>query len=767
LHASPAPGQPADTPENAQERLTLQDGLVQKLRGEELVWQTELAPQRAPDSAFPGFLGPVRLGDRVLVCAPTALYHLSELDGRVLRRQNLPGPCLELAPAGQGARVVAAAGRDELAWRWEQTLTSPEDSLPLFLFPTSPPDRAGGMGLWARQQARLVSELPDGPAERTSALAAKPELRQALEAAATRLVELMDRDPTNPWYAFQRGEYLGLLGRADEARQAYRQALGVSQGHEVELVPLAGHLERIEPALAEEAYTRGLRHLVSRGFEPELCHSLLAVAVLLGKPQGPTPLEGQALLARARRLWGLAPLAEGAQHFYLAAAEAATGPEAERFRLLAAEAQPYRVLGPAPEGAGRTGLWLQALLACMLGILGAGLAKTLRTLSMRYKPPIGSLIRWNPLSRWTRGELLGLLAVLGLGLWVGQRAAHGVLLIGAQAQSPLALLMGQLHHPEASAFLDRLPDRPGVRLLGGLARLQAGQPAAAGELLAGVDAPEARLNLGVAAYRQGDRERARELWEQVRAEAPHLEEARFNLELLDQPAAPQAAWPATGSARRVQRARALGLQGPLLAIPTLAQWNDVWLASAAARHAGALDDPLSASLIAVSATDPEGRAVASFWETLLWVSLGLAALALLALLTSFGRRELAAPRRGKLGWFLGVLLPGAARQYWLLGVPLTAAFAFQAFGAWVLAMSDGRGVDLLANLAEPSAVGVLGAQLSPGSAGPSWLTWTCQHWWVTLAANLVFVIVAERVAADPAGPFIRIRGMQRATWKRS
>jgi len=59
-----------------------------------------------------------------------------------------------------------------------------------------------------------------------------------------------------------------------------------------------------------------------------------------------------------------------------------------------------------------------------------------------------------------------------------------------------------------------------------------------------------------------------------------------------------------------------------------------------------------------------------------------------------------------------------------------------------------------------------GAAAAPPGSGPAWLAWACQHWWLTAAASLLFVIVAERGAGEPAGPFIRIRGMQRATWQR-
>ncbi|HSA22860.1 MAG TPA: tetratricopeptide repeat protein, partial [Myxococcota bacterium] len=627
------------------------------------------------------------------------------------------------------------------------------------------------------------------PADRRARLEAEPSLRGALEAAVPRLQALAAQDLTNPWYHFTRGEYLELLGRAEEAAQAYRQALASDPAHDHELLAMAEALGRLDPALGEEAHRRGLRFLLTHGYEPELCHALLGPMLLLGRaPRGERP-RGE-LLARARRLLDVAPRVEGAAGFYAALAASGAGEEVARFGALAEEARPYQVFGPADPAVPWTGVWLQALMAALLAVLAAGAVKTLRTLSTRFKPPVSTLARLNPMARWSRGEQLGVLAVLGLGLWCGGQAARGVALIGVQAAVPISLLEGQLQHPAARAYLEALPARPGVVFLRAFGHQQAGETVQAMELYQGLEEPGAWTNLGLLHLLQGDLAKARELLTRAQEEAPDQEEARLALGRLDRleakAAAPSGeaqpapgaegpglaapAWPPTGLARRLDRLERAGLEpGPLPALPTLEHWRDVWQARLEAERRAELSDPFHATLAAVAATDVDGRVVSSFWETLLWLDVAIAALALLAFLGSFTRRELESTRRGKLGWALGAALPGAARQYWLLGTPILAVLAYQVFGAWVLEMSQGASSNLLGAIAlqsAPGAAGPFGASLPLLEPGLASLDWLCAHWWALLPVNLVFVIIAEKVAADPAGPFIRMRGMARATWRR-
>jgi hypothetical protein len=115
------------------------------------------------------------------------------------------------------------------------------------------------------------------------------------------------------------------------------------------------------------------------------------------------------------------------------------------------------------------------------------------------------------------------------------------------------------------------------------------------------------------------------------------------------------------------------------------------------------------------------------------------------------------PTWGKPGWLLGVLLPGAARHYWLFWPLVLGAFVYLLMGAAVMASTDGLASNLLDAIATPAFNRYFGAGVPVVDPLKQALNGLCTWPWLLglFIANLVFVFVSERLRPDPAGWFAR------------
>ena len=117
----------------------------------------------------------------------------------------------------------------------------------------------------------------------------------------------------------------------------------------------------------------------------------------------------------AGRIWRLAPETEGAPYFYAAVADAleaegeSTG--AARWRERAYAGLPRAGFMPGGLAAEGAGVALNGLFAGLLALVLTTFVKGLRYLPTQRRAGRSA---WNPLSLWTRSELLGTLVVLGL-----------------------------------------------------------------------------------------------------------------------------------------------------------------------------------------------------------------------------------------------------------------------------------------------------------------------------------------------------------------
>jgi tetratricopeptide (TPR) repeat protein len=339
----------------------------------------------------------------------------------------------------------------------------------------------------------------------------------------------------------------------------------------------------------------------------------------------------------------------------------------------AAASAPYGILF-AGRSASWAGIGLNGIAAAMVALFLALVVKALR--SGPDPRTARGLARWNMFAGWTRGEILGFLLVHILLVVALVTVVRGVSAIARSAAAPLGAVSGNFGHPDGIEYFATLQGTPAGDFVYALALHKGGELDRAASIYARLRSPRAVNNLGVILHARGQADEARKLFEAARSADATLAEAAYN---LDQP---------TTSAR-VQRARELGVAGPLQAMPTPQMWSQ------------ALAGPLQlwslpgqalgvASLPSDQASRGERAASMVVGAVFTLLYLGVGALAILALL---GIMHAGAPaprsRRTLAGWALGFVVPGTARQLGALGPPLLTLCAFSYFVHYALGLSEG------------------------------------------------------------------------------
>jgi tetratricopeptide (TPR) repeat protein len=712
--------------------------IVGRDAGGQVVWRHALVSPG--DAAL--VHGPVKVADVVFYCVHSQLWEAEAASGQVRRRHMLVGSCEGLAASADKV-TVSLKGWDG-GWEWLQDEVFSPGQVVRLRFA----DELKGALLLRRQSSRLVeSIIPTYNMESTygervallrGAADKLPALVAALEAAAA-------QDPTNPWLLWRLSE--ARAAQEDEAGAADARArlLKIDPAYHHDLVRISTDAEKVDPALADRLFGLGMKHALEQGYEPELVKDARFV-YLFGLPgaQGFDPATPEGLKALDRlgeRLVDYAPHVEMIAVFYkgLADAHRAKGDEARAavWAERAADPRTQTRFGSGPSKAQRAGGLQMALLAMLIVFGIAGLLKTGRTLGATFPQSVSPVVRWNPLSRWGRPELVGIVCLLLLAHLLALRVAEGISMIGISAWTPPTFACGMPGSPSALKFVEGADSTPGGALVVGIHQHRAGlaKEAEASYLKSGTD--EAKNNLGVLKAEQGDTAGARALWEQVSATVP---EAAYNL-------GREARGP------RVERAKRYQLMRPLLALPTQAHWDGFWEAKleASGRDRSNLITSLShvstmSSIALESRADLQWSSYDVRWYLLLgWL---LAILAVVALATAWDAPQPQYKRWHLGAWVVGHFFPGMARQWGPVG-PLVTTLLITAMMARA-SMQGGALPSLLDNMATPSyskLYGIGGHVITPNHLAP--LATLGQSWWMLWIAGVVLSIGLEFAMPDP------------------
>jgi tetratricopeptide (TPR) repeat protein len=729
-------------------QFAIRDGTVVAREGNRVLWQnTHDRGKHFRAADKPGYsVGPVQANGSLYYAVGVTLFEVDPASGVVRRRILLPAPCAALAPERDAVLLELRSHEANGEWSRRYRVGANGNDIPFF-----PPGSVQGARM-ARTDAQgvlraIVEADPRAPKlQPQDSWRTEPGFKPYLEAAVQQLSRLERWDPTNPWYRYWRGAYLKTLGREAEAAAAFRSALALSPAYDFELIGLASVLDEFSPELASSAFQRGMRFLVQHGYEPEMNATVLSVVTYLGRSE---PLDPQQHLdrlnRRGERLWAFAPYAEFTAWMYqgLASANRKAGHAgaAATWEARAAASAPYGILF-AGRSASWAGIGLNGIAAAMVALFLALVVKALR--SGPDPRTARGLARWNMFAGWTRGEILGFLLVHILLVVALVTVVRGVSAIARSAAAPLGAVSGNFGHPDGIEYFATLQGTPAGDFVYALALHKGGELDRAASIYARLRSPRAVNNLGVILHARGQADEARKLFEAARSADATLAEAAYN---LDQP---------TTSAR-VQRARELGVAGPLQAMPTPQMWSQ------------ALAGPLQlwslpgqalgvASLPSDQASRGERAASMVVGAVFTLLYLGVGALAILALL---GIMPAGAPaprsRRTLAGWALGFVVPGTARQLGALGPPLLTLCAFSYFVHYALGLSEGLATDIIGAIAIPDIANYHGIAEPAYTPLERLVRATRNLFWMLWIGNLVAVILLERLSPDPAGRLFRPR----------
>jgi len=708
------------------------EGGVRALRGERLLWENRhwFGPAGGLGSEL---LGPVVSGDVVYYVFGISVYEVDAATGVVRRRMPMPERPSSLDLDGDAVRVTIEGQNGGAPWKTAYRVGPALPAAPPFFLSGSSPlySRA------TRREAELLANLDRKDASPT-------ERVERLEAAAELLGRRAERDVTNPWLHYWRGRCLAELGRADEATAAYHAALALDTAYDNELLGMALLLDEVSEALGQQAFERGMRFLLERGFEPETNLSLLNVVVSYGQPERPLdPVQDLPRLNRqGERMLDLAPNAEGVAFLYQGLAEAnrAAGQaeESAKWEARAREALPFRSWGGRV--AAFTGAAFNLFLACAL----AGLLCLFVRGLYRWGQRRGArgLARWNPFSAWGRGEIVGLLIVIGVFLWASAHLVRGTAAVVHVAGLPLGTVAGNPGHPAGVEYLAGWQGTPGGDFVYALALQKAGELERSAALYERLGTARATNNLGVIRWTQGRQDDARRLFERALASEPALAEAAFN---LGRPA----------DSARVARARQYGLAPPLSALPTLDMWDEAFVGKSPGL--GDIGRLLSMFTLVQTLADAGGPAVAraGLVDAGGLFSAALILLVVLAVVGLFVRAPEPSLGGGNrvsiVGWALGFLIPGTSRRLGVLGPPLAALGVLSWLVWYSLRTSSGIATNIIDAIALPNVTRTYGLSAMVWPPHDALLARLAPVWWALLLLNVVVLVTLELRRPDPLG----------------
>lgn len=719
-------------------------------------------------------VGPWIKGRYIYYCVKNHLYRTHLLTGQVNARALLPGRCLDLQGPADALKLSLKGG--EGRWEWEQTIELNEAT-----FDASHVELGDHMGrVMLRSQGSAQSrginplqrEEPEAWADYLKRVFSPPDpkLKADLQEHLQWLQEQAQRDPTNPWLLYERGLIETYLGQPQQAAKSFEALLKWDGMHKEELLAMVHQLDEIDASLGQRAFEIGLKSLLERGYDPDLSSSLINLMILYGKPNASTKLDelikddaGYELLTRrADRLAMLAPKVEGVVYFWsgMRRAAAARGDAAReaQYAKLEQEARPYRLFGVGGDAVTFTGDWMNLYIAAVLSLLMLFIIKTLRTFSASYRAKQGQVnaaLKFNLLTRWSYPELVGTIFVVPLIIYFGQKAAQGVMIVGIMAGAPVQVVSSDLGNPTALKYIQEIKsDLPEVKYIQAISYQHAGQDDKAQALYEQVGNAASFNNLGVIRFKQGKVEEAKALFEKAASLSPNALEPAHNLgrEL------PQS------DSIRAQRIKRFKLDGKLLVPPTPKQWERFWKA----RITLSDEDPsslraLPGLLNLVSNTSQElpvilqllmGSSSSLLGLLIFGIAVILLIFGLAAMVTPRSHVELKAPKYGQLGWALGLIVPGASKQYHVLGPFVCILFITSVLCAMTMSNTDGVFTNMLDAIAVPSFSRYFGLS-SPYEPEQTFFHTLGRWWWALLVAHFAFIVVMERLRPDDAGPLAK------------
>ncbi len=606
------------------------------------------------------------IGERVYSCDGGRLLARDPASSRMLERWYLPARCTGLRSTAHGIEVTVTSA-EQGGWTGVWHPTDPSASTAAS-FPSLSDLYAG------RKEARIVALLHDRetrlPIVRTFTTAERATIATSLPA----IEQGAASDPTNVWWNIEHGFALHALGRADEARQAFERALAIDERYAIDLVLTASTLDEIDPGLGDRAFTRGMRALLLRGYEPELALGLITMVTWLGRPSVQlldVRRDYERVARMANRVATITPNVESASALYLDLANAAAKDhpnDVARWKKLAETAGPTRMLGPSSPVARYVGHEINLVVGIVWALIALGLIKFIRGLSARRAGEPTRFSVWNLFARWTRGERIGFLVVTVGGFYLGMCAARGVAEIGTVAQAPIELMRGNLGHPVAVQRSRVFRHRAGGKLIHALALQQAGRLDEAKKLYEELPLAEAKVNLGAILHVQGDLAGARRAWDDALRRDSRSAEAAFNLGRA-------------ASSARVDRAKLFGLAPPLLAMPSAEMWGEAWQSDVDAMGGSTLRNPITASVALVRMTDQIGPS--TIFESTSLLMLIVIALFILVIAPPYRATYETTPVRV---WdrAFALIVPGAGPWYGPFAFLVGAIFVTGAIGSYML-----------------------------------------------------------------------------------
>lgn len=716
-----------------------------------VVWTLRLAGE--VHATKEDFQKPVVVGPHLFANVGNHLYILNAAQGVVLQRIDLPERCSKLeadGTAGVVAQITPSWG-PEPRWTRSYHVGLEHHDVPFTRVSTLILERIPARLAPAILEANLKAApkpLKLGLNDRT-----KPEARPFVEATIGELMELEKRDPTNLWLGLYRGEYLYEIGRKEEAQVAFESVFQHDPQYDTQLIGMVNELDAFAPALAERAFERGMKALYARGYQPEMCSGLINLMISYGAakdiekidPNDPKNLDRMNQIGE--RLWVVAPYAEMVHFYYdgLSRANDKAGRSAEAATWKQRAVQAMANDGPfgSMDVIDRSGQSATLMMALLAALMMAFFVKTVRVSKVSHLTKGPYWKRTLVFRFWTKAEQVGFLICIALIFFANYQLSRGIKIISISAAQPLAGISGFAAHPANLEYWKKAQGNPDGDLHYAMYLQEAGDLEGAAALYARLPQAQAKNNLGVIRDKQGKAEEAKALYEQALAADPTLTEAACNLgRNTDDPAL----------LRRVK----YGGPSKLLARPNTEQRDE-----AMANYGGA-GTPLFLSLAAFSSSGEVSDTPWGTWLVYLMLILG----GLMVVVSLFlphvpPPEDMPGGITSKIGWGMGFLVPGTARQWSVFGTAALTVFFFSYFVSSFLQESEGMSTNFVESIAFPNFMKSYGP-VPAVEAGKELQTplrafvISTQNWWLMLfAVNLAVVGVGEWLCPDPLGAFAK------------
>jgi tetratricopeptide (TPR) repeat protein len=706
---------------------------IEAIAGDVTLWQRDF-PASPPEST--SILGGFEHGGVLFYATRSDVFIADPRSGVVRRRERLPGTVSALEVRGED--VVATVGdvSEVIPWTAEYVIDVESHSwlptgrvLDVIRFRTDA-DYIAASALTGETVTRNALDTA------LTVLESNPAPEVIARALAT-LGEVEQRDPTNPWITLWIARTAHASGDTGARDAALERILNIDPAYGMELLALASHIDKLDPARAEQAFERGLRAAGLRGYVPATASSLLNVVLWIGQLDETHTFDD--LLRRGERIWRFAPFAEGATYFYSGLAEQleadGRAADANVWRARAVAAAPWRMFGGPSDAAANAGLMLNLLIGGMAAALLAFLLRLFWRLSSGLRGAETRMQKVIVTRAWSRLELLGIIGLLAVSLWAGIECSRGVAAVGRMAAAPVAVASGFPAHPAVAPYWASLPQNDATRFMQAWSLHHAGRLSEAEAIYLTMSGPEALANRGAIAAALANPDSANALFAEALALNPRLQAAIRN----------------TGAELTV------GLDEPLLLSPRTAQWIQPpsnALLAAAWESDEVVRDP-RAVINLFRAIEPENSTASQTLTAVFLGQLPTVLMLVLCVVGVFGSRTAGwAPRSptAVFGWLAAFVVPGTSRIYSFFGPFVTAATL-----VWLLtwqswSATDGLALNILDALATPGFdrwYGAIGQSADPTHA---LLARLAPWWWTPFALNFVLVLLAELAAPDDDGP---------------